>query len=449
MRKLLVSIFSILVVLGSFTPSSSAAQGEDYCEQFEGVNKIWWDGIELKQGQIGRLTIIKDTPLYKVEGEIKIISRTLKAGEFYRIYAFKPGMLSVGGGYYVDRDENVSYQTPSKTKLNAVKCINNTYQPAQPAKPEQEKPQNTTDEDIPFDITRSIIHLGQDKDYNYNWVVFDKDKDLLKTIPLKTSVGWGEMAINNNESFYIKVWNPINSQIADVWRVDINQPTNMKKVISDLPKSYAVNNNSLFYDEINTTTDKNGWVFWDSLSIYKTNLDGSNKELFLELPVEYAAKGILAVDDDYLYVYFEDYSTSVSEVQKIDVETGEISTLRTLDYMARDVRGQDGYIVVTDREIYGNTNSPTTITFYTTKGEKLYSLNRDKLGTENFLMEYNNKLYFFDYVDFTIKEVDKNGNLKEVKKMFNNIRVLDIDNNHIYYVDPQNSANTLKQKIVN
>lgn len=81
------------------------------------LGKVWWDGIELKPGQIGRLTVLKDTPLYKLEGEKKVYSRTLKAGEFYRIYAFKPGKLSVGGGYYVDRDEKVQYQTPSKTKL--------------------------------------------------------------------------------------------------------------------------------------------------------------------------------------------------------------------------------------------------------------------------------------------------------------------------------------------
>lgn len=84
------------------------------------LGKVWWDGIELKVGQIGRLTVLKDTPLYKLDGDKKTYSRTLKAGEFYRIYAFKPGKLSVGGGYYVDRDSKVEYQTPSKAKLNLV-----------------------------------------------------------------------------------------------------------------------------------------------------------------------------------------------------------------------------------------------------------------------------------------------------------------------------------------
>lgn len=93
------------------------------CSQYHKNQKIYWNGMELKPGQIGRLTILKSTALYKVSGTKKTFSRTLKAGEVYRIYAFKPGMLSVGGGYYVDRNSNVKYETPSQSKLNAVKCI--------------------------------------------------------------------------------------------------------------------------------------------------------------------------------------------------------------------------------------------------------------------------------------------------------------------------------------
>jgi hypothetical protein len=87
-------------------------------QYFPLLRKVWWDGVELKVGQIGRLTVLEDTPLFKLEGDKKVYVRTLKKGEFYRIYAFKPGMLSVGGGLYVDRDEKVKYETPSKYKLS-------------------------------------------------------------------------------------------------------------------------------------------------------------------------------------------------------------------------------------------------------------------------------------------------------------------------------------------
>jgi hypothetical protein len=59
--------------------------------------------VELKPGQIGRLTVARDT-IYISLGEFKVTARVLKAGEKYRIYAFKPGVLSVGGGLFVDRD---------------------------------------------------------------------------------------------------------------------------------------------------------------------------------------------------------------------------------------------------------------------------------------------------------------------------------------------------------
>lgn len=128
-RKLGLISISLLLILSVFAPTSFAASDidEDFCRQFEGQTKIWWDGIELKSGQIGRLIVKQDTDLYKLDGDKKTYSRTLKAGEFYRIYAFKPGKLSVGGGYYVDRDTKVTYQTPSKTKLNAVKCVNGQF----------------------------------------------------------------------------------------------------------------------------------------------------------------------------------------------------------------------------------------------------------------------------------------------------------------------------------
>ncbi|MFC0475567.1 hypothetical protein ACFFHF_09930 [Robertmurraya beringensis] len=128
MKKVISIIVILLVATGIYSPPTKAAEYDStFCKQYEGVKKIWWDGMELKPGQIGRLNVEKDTPLFKLDGEKKVFSRTLKAGEFYRIYAFKPGMLSVGGGYYVDRDSKVTYQTPSKAKLQAVQCISNPY----------------------------------------------------------------------------------------------------------------------------------------------------------------------------------------------------------------------------------------------------------------------------------------------------------------------------------
>ncbi|MED1908876.1 hypothetical protein [Cytobacillus firmus] len=128
MKKFSFVLLSLLLFLGIYTPSTQASMEYNLCDQYKGQKKIWWDGIELTAGQIGRLIVVKDTPLYTYDRNGKqIVSRTLKAGEFYRIYNFKPGQLGVGGAYYVLRDKNIRYETPSKGKLEAVKCVNGTH----------------------------------------------------------------------------------------------------------------------------------------------------------------------------------------------------------------------------------------------------------------------------------------------------------------------------------
>lgn len=82
--------------------------------------KVMWNGSELKKGQIGLLTVVKQTNLLKeIDGKITIV-RVLKPGEVYRIYSFAPGRLGVGAGLFVNRDAKINYQTPSKEKLQAL-----------------------------------------------------------------------------------------------------------------------------------------------------------------------------------------------------------------------------------------------------------------------------------------------------------------------------------------
>lgn len=116
-KKIIGSLLSFVLLLLLVIPQNASAA-------------VWWDGVELKKGQIGRLTVLKQTDLYKWDGTNKTFARKLNAGETYRIYTFLPGKLGLGGGYYIDRDTRVKYQTPSKEKLQAlgVKVTNNKYQ---------------------------------------------------------------------------------------------------------------------------------------------------------------------------------------------------------------------------------------------------------------------------------------------------------------------------------
>ncbi|MFE8701713.1 CAP-associated domain-containing protein [Cytobacillus sp. FJAT-54145] len=121
-RIAITTITATMILLIFFSYANNEAKAAENCTGITTNTKIWWDGVELRVGQIGRLEVLKDTDLYKLEDNQETYSRTLKAGEKYRIYAFKPGRLSVGGGYYVDRDSRVHYETPSKSKLALVAC---------------------------------------------------------------------------------------------------------------------------------------------------------------------------------------------------------------------------------------------------------------------------------------------------------------------------------------
>ncbi|MEH7126199.1 GDSL-type esterase/lipase family protein [Bacillus sp. JJ1773] len=86
---------------------------------------VYWDGVILKKGQIGRLSIKKPINLWKRTDEGLQFVRVLNPGEKYRVYRYDNefgGQYSVGDGHYVTKIEGyVSYKTPSKQKLELLK----------------------------------------------------------------------------------------------------------------------------------------------------------------------------------------------------------------------------------------------------------------------------------------------------------------------------------------
>lgn len=83
--------------------------------------KVMWGKTELKLGQIGKVTILTNTNLVKLESDGSLTTvRPLKKGEEYRVYSYKSnheGLYGVGGGNYVQKSTKVKYETPSKSKL--------------------------------------------------------------------------------------------------------------------------------------------------------------------------------------------------------------------------------------------------------------------------------------------------------------------------------------------
>ncbi|TYS60567.1 hypothetical protein FZD47_20365 [Bacillus infantis] len=109
MKKLgVLCLLSLLIAAGTIANEASAA------------TKVMWGKTELKRGQIGKVTILSDTKLVKIENRSISVIRTLKKGEEYRVYNYKNehnGLYGVGGGSFVQKTIEVKYETPSKKKL--------------------------------------------------------------------------------------------------------------------------------------------------------------------------------------------------------------------------------------------------------------------------------------------------------------------------------------------
>ncbi|GGA25030.1 hypothetical protein [Psychrobacillus lasiicapitis] len=70
---------------------------------------VMWGKTELKLGQIGKVTILADTVLSKLESDGTLSTvRGMKKGEEYRVYSFKSnhdGLYGVGGGNFVQKSK--------------------------------------------------------------------------------------------------------------------------------------------------------------------------------------------------------------------------------------------------------------------------------------------------------------------------------------------------------
>lgn len=88
---------------------------------------VMWGKTELRKGQKGKITVLKDINVWKdspdVKGEI-IHTRTLKAGGEFRVYNYRE---EHGGQYYLGADEwvtkmpsHIKYETPSKAMLERL-----------------------------------------------------------------------------------------------------------------------------------------------------------------------------------------------------------------------------------------------------------------------------------------------------------------------------------------
>jgi len=95
----------------------------------EASAKVLWGGMELRKGQIGKVTIIQPTELYEMQANTKKVVRKLKKGEVYRVYSFSKERLYLGNKRYVNLDHRVKYEEAPREKRQAlgVNIVKKTY----------------------------------------------------------------------------------------------------------------------------------------------------------------------------------------------------------------------------------------------------------------------------------------------------------------------------------
>ncbi|MBP2242277.1 hypothetical protein J2Z40_002851 [Cytobacillus eiseniae] len=112
--KKLIFIFAAFILFLTIHPEDSKAA------------TVYWDGVELKKGQIGRVTVIKPINLWKRTEDGLQFVRVLQAGEKYRVYRMDElygGQYGVGDNAYITKVKgHVIYETPSASKLQLLSC---------------------------------------------------------------------------------------------------------------------------------------------------------------------------------------------------------------------------------------------------------------------------------------------------------------------------------------
>lgn len=112
MRKISILVLTFILLMAILPVGSASA-------------KVMWGKTELKNGQIGKITVLKNTQLWQYGKDKKSLVevRNLKKGEEYRVYTYKGdfgGVYGVGGSSFIKKSSSIKYETPSKVKLQAL-----------------------------------------------------------------------------------------------------------------------------------------------------------------------------------------------------------------------------------------------------------------------------------------------------------------------------------------
>ncbi|MEO2222715.1 DUF3298 and DUF4163 domain-containing protein [Priestia megaterium] len=114
MRQFKKIITAILVFTILFSPLLPHTQAEA---------KVMWGDQELVKGQIGRVTVLKDTSLYNIKNNKLVAAKKVSKGQVYRVYSYSGkygGIYGVGKALYAQKSSSIKYERAPSEKIQAL-----------------------------------------------------------------------------------------------------------------------------------------------------------------------------------------------------------------------------------------------------------------------------------------------------------------------------------------
>lgn len=113
MKRFKKVIAFILVFAVLFSPLVPHTQAEA---------KVMWGNQELAKGQIGRVTILKNTSLYNIKNNTLVAAKKVSKGQIYRVYSYSGkygGIYGVSKDLYAQKSSSIKYERAPSDKIQA------------------------------------------------------------------------------------------------------------------------------------------------------------------------------------------------------------------------------------------------------------------------------------------------------------------------------------------
>ena len=346
------------------------------------TTKVMWGKTELKIGQLGKVTVLADTTLWKLESDNSLKKiRTLKKGEEYRVYNYKAthnGLYGVGGGTFIQQGNTIKYETPSKGKLKLLEELNAMKPTDKPIKIEPMKVATS-----PIDGNTHVFYVNGDAPAGQRLIAADKVTGENYIIPVDhTILDEGSMYNHIATKDYIFI-NHYENKKYSAYRLSLQPPYKVEKVLDNI-QDFVVYDNKLYYFSF---LDFNRETHMESMLV--SDIDGNDTQLCAEfeqniLPVfrgQFNEQLILE------YSYFDSSEVSLFHFNLNTREFYEIPDSRSNRYIS-------SLFPVSKLVAYEERNVPNpTIQLFSTKGKiGEFKLNNERLSG---VSQFNDLLYVY------------------------------------------------------